>query len=112
MEKIARYREIIKNIINSHVYPPTRHIDEYEVQVVVDEKEDHYYLMKIGWDGTKRLHGCTLHFDIKNGKIWIQEDWTEEGVIHQLLEAGVPAEDIVPSFRSPEVRKHLGLAIS
>lgn len=112
MEKIARYREIIKNIIQAHVYPPTRHIDEYEVQVVVDEKGDHYYLMKIGWDGTKRLHGCTLHFDIKNGKIWIQEDWTEEGVIDKLLEAGVPAEDIVPSFRSPEVRRHLGLAVS
>jgi hypothetical protein len=112
MEKITRYREIIKNIINAHVYPSNQKIDEFEAQVVMDEPRDHYYLMKIGWDGQKRLHGCTLHFDIKNGKIWIQEDWTEEGVIDELLNAGVPPEDIVPSFRSPEVRKHLGLAVS
>jgi hypothetical protein len=112
MGKITHYREIIKSILHAHVYPPTRHIDEYEAQVVMDEPRDHYYLMKIGWDGQKRLHGCTLHFDIKNGKIWIQEDWTEEGVIDELLNAGVPPEDIVPSYRSPEVRKHLGLAVS
>jgi hypothetical protein len=112
MEKVAHYREIIKSILHAHVFPLTRHIDEYETQIVMDENGDHYYLMKIGWDGDKRLHGCTLHFDIKNGKIWIQEDWTEEGVIDELLNAGVPAEDIVPSFRSPEVRKHLGLAVS
>lgn len=112
MEKLARYREIIKTLLYAHAHPPSRPIEEYESQIVIDEPGDHYYLMKIGWDGVKRMHGCMLHFDIKNGKIWIQEDWTEEGSIDALLEAGVPKEDIVPSFRSPEVRKHLGLAVS
>ena len=39
-------------------------------------------------------------------------DDTEEGVATDLLEAGVPKEDIVLGFRHPKVRQHTGFAVA
>ena len=37
--------------------------------------------------------------DIKDGKIWIQHDGTERGVANELVELGVPKEDIVLAYQ-------------
>ena len=59
----------------------------------------------------KRIHGNLLHIDIKNGKIWIQHDGIEEGIAKELLEMGVPKEDIVLAFYPPYKRPHTGFAV-
>ncbi len=51
-----------------------------------------------------------IHIDIINGKIWIQCDFTEEGVANELVELGVPKTDIVLGFRSPHMRQFTGFA--
>ena len=73
---------------------------------------DHYELMYAGWNRKYRIHGPALHFDIRNAKIYIQYDGTEEGAAELLMKAGVPKEDIVLAFKSPEVRKLTGFAVS
>ncbi|MEA5551479.1 element excision factor XisI family protein [Anabaena cylindrica UHCC 0172] len=37
----------------------------------MDTQDDHYLLLHTGWCGNNRTHGCSMHIDIKNGKIWI-----------------------------------------
>lgn len=39
---------------------------------------------------------------IKNEKIYIEEDWIEEGIATDLLEKGIPKEDIMLAFHAPE----------
>jgi hypothetical protein len=60
----------------------------------------------------RRVHGCLVHVDIINGKIWIQRDGTERGIANELVEAGVPRDHIVLGFRSPAVRKHTEFAVA
>ncbi|MCP4697787.1 MAG: hypothetical protein GY862_13185 [Gammaproteobacteria bacterium] len=50
---------------------PYKHVER---QFVFDRERDHYQLWSVGWEGHKRYHGCVLHIDIKNGKIWIQHE--------------------------------------
>ncbi len=71
----------------------------------------HYQLMTVGWHGQRRVHGCILHVDIKDGKIWIQHDGTEEGIANRLVEAGVPKNEIVLGFQSPFQRRHTEFAV-
>ena len=40
-----------------------------------------------------------IHLEIINDKIWIKNDDTERGVATDLLEAGVPKEQIVLGFQ-------------
>jgi hypothetical protein len=111
MENLERYRQIIRDIIQEYAqYKPA--VGEVETEVVLDDVNDHYELSRVGWVGTRRVHGAVIHLDIRNGKIWIQHDGTSDGVGYRLLEAGVPKEHIVLGFRSPEFRKNTEFAVS
>lgn len=50
--------------------------------------------------------------DLIDNKIWIQFDDTEEGVATDLMEAGIPKEDIILGFRHPKLRQYTGFAVS
>lgn len=97
------YRELIQTILKSHaVY----HSDsDTEIQLIFDTERDHYQVLHLGWEHLRRVYGCIIHVDIKDGKIWIQRDGTEVGVANELVAAGVPKQDIVLGFHAPYKRK-------
>ena len=84
---------------------------EIESEVVVDEQKNHFELMHVGWDGARRVHGCVLHADLKDGKVWIQYDGTSEPLAEELHSAGIPKEDIVLAFHPRELRQHTAYAV-
>jgi XisI protein len=53
---------------------------ETQLELVVDEHNDHYLLIEIGWQGQRRMYGTLIHLDIIDHKIWIQQDGTEDGI--------------------------------
>ncbi len=111
MEKLASYRQIIKDVLIPYTQIPYSH-GELVCKPVFDEVNDSYILMTLGWDRKARVHGCLIHLDIIDGKIWVQRDETEDGVTYELVDAGVPKEDIVLGFHPPNVRPYTGYAIA
>lgn len=110
MGKLDDYRQYIKNIITEYAqYKPS--YGDVEIQIVFDEQRDHYNLMTVGWNGEYRIRGSILHIDIKENKIWIQHDGIEDGITNELLNLGVPKEDIVLAFHSPSRREYTGFAV-
>jgi hypothetical protein len=109
MAGIKNYRTAVEKIIREYSQFKTNY-DEFEVQTVFDDTNNHYEINVLGWDGYKRIYGRVLHLDIKNGKIWIQHDGTKDGVADDLVELGVPKEDIVLAFHPPYKRKYTGFA--
>ncbi|MBE9084823.1 XisI protein [Tolypothrix sp. LEGE 11397] len=79
--------------------------------MIFDNDNDHYQLAYVGWNGDKRVFGPVLHFDILNGKIWIQYNGTEELIAEKLVECGVPNYDIVIGFYSPFKRQFTAYAV-
>ncbi|WP_332989646.1 XisI protein [Microcoleus sp. A006_D1] len=65
----------------------------------------------MGWRDWRRYYGCVVHIDIQDGKIWIQHDGTEIGVANELVDLGVPKQDIVLAFQAPYKRKYTEFAI-
>jgi hypothetical protein len=103
------YREIVKNLI--YKYANEQPVEDLEnTEIVFDTERDIYLLLYAGWRDENRIYGCPIHISIKDGKIWIQKDFTEEGIANQLVELGVPKTDIVLAFRSPYVRQFTGFA--
>jgi hypothetical protein len=78
----------------------------------MDRDKDHYEVMHVGWDRTRRVHGSVVHIDIINDKVWIQYNGTTEPVAEELVAAGIPPEDIVLSFHPARVRQHTGFAVN
>lgn len=105
---IDQYRQYIRQLLSerAHRSSTASNHPEYEVQTLFDTEHDHYQLLYVGWRGDTRDFGCVLHLDIKAGKIWIQHDGTEVGIANQLVELGVPKQDIVLAFHEPDIRPY------
>lgn len=111
MAKIDQYRQYIREVIQRHSATPPS-FGDVELQRIFDTENDHYQLVHAGWHKAYRQYGCLMHIDIKNGKIWIQHDGTEVGVANELVELGVPKEDIVLAYHAPYQRQYTGFAVN
>jgi hypothetical protein len=111
MEKIDRYREILRRVLSGYVEICNQQSrNGIENILLIDEKQNDFLWLTIGWSGTKRLNGMTFYARIHNDKIWIEEDWTEIGIANDLVREGVPKEDIVLAFHAPEMRPYTDFA--
>lgn len=111
MDKLTRYRELIRKILTDYIALDQRHPDpEVDSYLIADEQTDDYIWMNLGWKAGERISGSTIHVRLRNGKIRIEEDWTEEGIATELLAAGVPPEDIVLAFQPPDMRQYTEFA--
>ena len=113
MDKLIRYQTLIKNILTEYdrISPqvPDPDIDEI---LMFDDERNQYLWFNIGWKDGRRIKAVSVYVRVKNEKIYIEEDWTEEGIATELLREGVPKEDIVLAFHSPETRKFTEFAIA
>jgi hypothetical protein len=80
------------------------------LRTLFDGNQQRYVLLRVDWEKEKYIHYLVVHLEIIGGKIWILKDNTEEGIATDLLEAGVPKEQIVLGFKPPSVRPYTEFA--
>ncbi len=114
MDKLKKYRNIIKKVLTEYyqLVSGGANNSKRESSLIFDEIHDHYMLIFMGWENKKKIRNIHVHIRIKNEKIYIEEDWTEEGIATELLKEGVPKEDIVLAFHDPETRKYTDFAVA
>lgn len=112
-DSLKLYRDIVQKLIEERAQSNgVAQRPESEKQLIIDAERDHYQIVNVGWYANgDRNYGCILHVDIKNGKIWIQHDGTEEGFANALVEAGLPKRAIVLGFQDPFMRQYSGFAV-
>ncbi|MBV8887231.1 MAG: XisI protein [Chroococcidiopsidaceae cyanobacterium CP_BM_RX_35] len=126
MERLEHYRQCIRKLLSQQATVEegspdielaqrklrSRLRQNVECQLIFDAEHDHYQLMDVGWQGLKRVYNCFIHLDIKDGKIWIQRNMTEVDVARELVEMGVPKEDIVLGLHPPYKRPYTGYGVA
>lgn len=108
---LDNYRQIIETVLSEYAQIPYAYGDIH-TETVFDHNQDRYLLVNVGWDNDSRVHGCIVHIDIIEGKIWIQRDGTEEGIATDLELAGITKDQIILGFRPPQTRKYTGYAVA
>ncbi|MEC4817317.1 MAG: XisI protein, partial [Scytonema sp. PMC 1069.18] len=81
-------------------------------RLILDEQRDQYLWLRCGWDGKKRVQYIILYLQIQNGKIWVEEDNTDLGIVDDLLAADIPKTDIILGFHHPSKRALTEFAIA
>ena len=106
MGDLNKYREIVKEVLTRYTEGDYINGDIEDV-VVFDDINDRYLVMSVGWRHRPpgRVHDCIVHVDIIDGKLWVQGDNADVGLVRELEEAGVPSSDIVLGFQAPERRR-------
>lgn len=110
MDKLDRFREIVRRVIEDYASGKPSN-GQIETEAVIDREHDRYLVMHVGWDGRRRVHGSVVHIDIIGGKVWLQYDGTNRPVADELIAAGIPQEDIVLAFHPADVRPLTGFAV-
>ena len=110
MDKVKKYQNIIVSVLNEFANLGTS-TPGLTRQVIVDKERNHYQLVTVGWrDGKRFVYIVAFHFDIIDGKIWIQQNNTEAHIAHELVDRGIPPTDIVIGFQPPFARTFSGFA--
>ncbi|NEO21026.1 XisI protein [Moorena sp. SIO4A5] len=111
MEKVAQYREYVQRLLNDYAKDDISN-DEVEVQLIFDTLRDHYQWMNVGWEDLNRIYRSIVHLDIKDGKIWLQQNLTDLNPAEDLVDMGVPREDIVLGLQAPYKRQYTDYGVA
>ncbi|MEM9538844.1 MAG: XisI protein [Cyanobacteria bacterium P01_E01_bin.42] len=111
MDKLASYRQYIQDLLSKY-HSWERPNDTFESQLLFDEKRDHYLWLDVGWNGSTRIYDPIIHFDIKDGKIWLQQNNTDLDPAEDLLALGVMREEIILGLHPPYKRKYTDYGVA
>ena len=108
MEKVTRYREVIHRLLTAYrAFLTELTQTDVDTEVLCDDDNGQYMVMRIGWRAGTRVHRPLFYLRLRADKVWVEEDWTKEGIATELMRAGVPASDIVLAFNPPTLRNEL-----
>lgn len=104
MDKITRYKQIARNILEQ-VARKLDQVKDYQPFLVIDEERGQYLILHDGWDHAERTYGVVVHIQVtQDGKVWLRYDGTDLEIGQELLNYGVSPEDLVLAFLSPALR--------
>jgi len=111
MDTLTRYRQIVQEVLEPYTRIEYANVD-IRNELVCDKNTDRFLILSMGWGKVPkgRIHGCLIHIDIIDGKVWIQRDGTDHGVAADLEEAGIPKTDIGLGFHAPRLRPYIDYA--
>ena len=112
MDKLTRYRGAVRHCLldwYAYLNRATPRLDD--IDCLIDEERDNYMITFTGWRDGKRHRQDYIFVRIREGKIWVEEDRSDDPVAEELLRLGVPMEDIVLGLLPPDVRHHSGYGV-
>lgn len=111
MDTLDHYRHLIRTVLYPYTQITYANLNLRNL-AAFDPHTDQYAILSEGWEGSRHHHGCLIHIEIREGKVWVQRDGTEDGIANELVNAGIPKTEIVLGFQEPNVRPHTGFAVA
>jgi hypothetical protein len=108
MERIENYRNILQEVLKNYAADElnrSKKPDELQTRLIMDTENDHYQVLYTGWRNDQQIFSVIFHFDIINGKIWVQRNISDYDIIEDIEQKGVPKSDIVLAFHAPQMRQ-------
>lgn len=109
-QQLEQWHKILEKILQDYANLTYRYGD-INHHVIISRDLKHFMLVHEGWENNCHVYGTIVHAEIRNGKIWIHYDGTEEGITDELVAADIPKNSIVLAFHPHEVRQHTGYAV-
>lgn len=101
---IKHYQSCIKQLLSEYESLTT---DCSTIETIFDDVQMRYIVLRIGWNGQKRIHLCLVHIDMKDDMVIIQANNTEDMLDEELVALGIPHEKIHPGILPPTIQEQL-----
>lgn len=112
MDRVIELRQIVHNALRewTEFAPPEAGCENI---LLCDENSDNYAWIYTGWSGRRHVNHTVIHLGLRDGKIHVFHDgasYNGEGIVDDLLRAGVLEDEIVLEFNPPYIREKAELA--
>jgi hypothetical protein len=104
MDKVLKYQKAIISFLEDYAKIKPANFKDVENQLIFDTKNQHYQLVRVGWQGKKHVHYAVFHFDIIENKVWIQQNQTDLPIGYELRDLGVSEDDMVYAYLPASMR--------
>lgn len=109
-DKLKTYQQIVQQLLMGYAKSKPAY-GEIEVETIFDTQRNHYLIIHFGLHHERWIHQSVINLDIRNDKIWIFCNSTEHDVAEDLVNLGVPKQDIVLGFYPPLMREMSDYAV-
>jgi hypothetical protein len=109
MDKIKKYHQAMVSLLEDY-QEYLKNTKTTTHQIVIDEKNHHYQLVAMGWEGQRYFFNVLFHFDIVEDKVWLRQNDTEWKIIDELVEKGVDKKDIIIGYVPASLRERIAVA--
>jgi hypothetical protein len=104
-QKDDHYRQVVMRTLKELAQAPVN--GEIQTVFIADLEGDHYQILDVGWDEKgQRVFQPVIHVDLIQGKVWIQENMTDQDFGKSFVEEGIISSDIVLGFHSRLIREY------
>ena len=103
MDLLEWYPEIISTVLRNLVKVSNQGVGGKLTDFFLTD-DCRFVWMTVGWQGKSRVCGVVVCVWLRDGKVWIEADMTEDGVAEMLIEAGIAREDVILGFDCEEGR--------
>ena len=108
MDTLTHYQRAIKTVLTEYLlFIPH---DQLVTKLLFDDERSSYALFSVGRIEHHYIHETIIHVEIVDGKVWIQYDGTEEGIAEDLVNQGIPRDQIVLGFKPAYIRPYTDYA--
>ena len=97
MDTVKSYQAVIKQLISEYAKLRPSH-GNIHLESIFDDVNSRYALMQFGWERERRVRGNLIYVSIKDGKVLVEYDGIEGGITQDLVQRGIPKQDIVLAF--------------
>lgn len=105
MAAVEHLREAIARVFRAWEEYPNPALSLFRIIGVSDPSHERYTLTHLGFDGDRYKSSLLAYLEIRDGKIWILTDNTEDGVASELVTEGVAKTEIVLGFYPAALRE-------
>ena len=105
MDKVLKYQKAVISFLEDHAKIKPANLKEVQNQVILDTKNHHYQLVRIGWQDGKHVHYAVFHFDIIGDKVWVQQNRTDLPIGYELMDLGIAESDLVYAYLPAALRE-------
>jgi hypothetical protein len=112
MAGLTEYKEIVKATLRQYQerYLSRSIQGDVETLLTFDDEHGIYLVLRTGWQAKERIQHILIYIRLVDGRVCVEEDWTDFDVVGRLLDAGVPQDDIVLAFHHPSLRPYADFA--
>ena len=105
MATIESLREAIARVFHSWEAYPNPALSMFRIVGVMDTSHDRYTLTHLDFDGDCYKSHLLAYLEIRDGKIWLLTDNTEDGIASELVAEGIAKDQIVLGFYPSDLRE-------